>query len=131
MPTAESLVLQLQSVCQDLLWSSEADYPLTAVCWDAPLSPPQLLAHIGRPADTPVETESLEQFFASAIAARDWHDAAEAERVNRYRQLVSLLQANLAEPRVYRVGTVEIEVYILGRTEDGKTVGLSTQVVET
>lgn len=134
MSNAASLISQLQSACQDLLWSSEADYPFEVICWDTdavPLSAHQLLDCIGQSIETPVETESLEQFFGSAVTEQDWHDAAETARVEQYRQLVKLLQENLIEPRVYRVGKVDIEVYILGRTEDGEIVGLSTKVVET
>ena len=48
----------------------------------------------------------------------------------KFKHLVKVLNHNLTDIRVYRVGAVQIDVYIVGKS--GKDlVGLSTIVVET
>ena len=49
----------------------------------------------------------------------------------RYQALVNLLKTHLTDIKVYRVGEVEVNCYILGQTESGNIAGLSTISVET
>ncbi len=49
----------------------------------------------------------------------------------RYQRLVKLLQTHLTDLKVYRLGEVEIDVYVLGKTESGAIAGLATISVET
>ena len=49
----------------------------------------------------------------------------------RFRHLLGVLETELADLRVYRVGEISIPVYILGRSPSGSWLGLSTRVVET
>jgi hypothetical protein len=42
-----------------------------------------------------------------------------------------LLEENLADLKVFRVGVVNIPVYIAGRSASGNWLGVSTRVVET
>lgn len=118
----------------DLWWSSEADYPWQVVClpenidnWDSH----QLLQHYQYPLDSPVATTTLDSFLAIATAEHEWHSAAEKTEVQRYRELSQLLEANLENVRVYLVGEVEIDVYVLGYTCDRQIIGISTKTVET
>jgi Nuclease A inhibitor-like protein len=66
-----------------------------------------------------------------ATQAEDWHDEEEREIVQRFQHLVSVLKQNLSNIQVYRVGSIEIDAYILGVTPSGNWMGLSTQLVET
>jgi hypothetical protein len=45
--------------------------------------------------------------------------------------IVSVLKQNLWQWQVYRVGSVEIDVYIIGVIPDGEWAGLYTKLVET
>jgi Nuclease A inhibitor-like protein len=62
---------------------------------------------------------------------QDWHDESKAKEVRQYQGLVKLLQESLEGVLVYRLGTVEIDIYIVGKTPDGNWAGLSTKAVET
>jgi hypothetical protein len=46
-------------------------------------------------------------------------------------KLAKVLNETLCELRVYKVGDIEKDVYIVGKTEDGQWAGYKTQVVET
>ncbi len=74
---------------------------------------------------------TVDEFFAIATQEEDWHDQEEREMVQRFQNLVSVLKQNLSQLQVYRVGNIEIDVYIVGVTDGGGLAGLSTKLVET
>ena len=124
---------QLQQASQGLLWLSESDYPFEIIYWQGEdnLAAETILQHCDHDSDTIVEIVTLEQFFHLAICEQDWHDQKEKEEVYRYQALVKLLQEKLTNIKVYRVGEIEIDVYILGKTKFGSISGLATKVIET
>ena len=127
------IIQQLQQASQGLLWLSESDYPFEIVYWQEKnlIIEEKLIQNSNNNSDKTIETITLESFLKSATRERDWHDRAEKEEVSRYQTLVKLLQEKLTDVKVYRVGEIEIDVYILGKTESGAICGLSTKVVET
>ncbi|MCT7955848.1 nuclease A inhibitor family protein [Laspinema palackyanum] len=127
----QTITEELTKLTQDLLWMSEADYPWEVVSCDCSnITPEQLLEQNNLPSDTPVETLSIERFFAPALREQSWHNEEERTTRNRYQELFNFLTEQLKDLIVYRLGEVEIEVYVLGTLEE-KTVGLKTTVVET
>ena len=55
----------------------------------------------------------------------------ESPRAASFQSVVRTLRENLTDIRVYRIGEINIPVYILGRSGSGSWLGLSTRVVET
>ncbi|MCC3410085.1 MAG: hypothetical protein JGK17_32045 [Microcoleus sp. PH2017_10_PVI_O_A] len=74
---------------------------------------------------------TVDEFFDVANAEEDWHDEEERETTKRFQNLVSILKQNLSQLQVYRVGSTDIDAYILGVAPTGNWMGLSTQLVET
>lgn len=126
---------RLKAASEGLFCVSESEYPFEVFRWPGlgqePLTAEQLLQQTGHAADTAVEKVSLERFFRVATREQDWHGPEEREEVKRYRNLVQVLETCLKNIQVYRVGKVELDVYIVGETVSGNLAGLSTQVVET
>jgi len=89
-----------------------------------------LLQLTNHPPDAPVELRTVDEFFAIA-AEEDWHDQDERETAKRFQNLVSILKQNLSQLQVYRVGSIDIDAYIVGVTDGGEWAGLSTKLVET
>ncbi len=131
MTTAE-IIDRLKQATADLGWMSEADYPFEVLCWDrgTELTPTALFKD-STPTAIAIETRSLADFFAPALQTEDWYDEEELANVDRYQQLVSTIEANLSETQVFRVGEIEIDAYIVGKTSNGELVGLKTKIVET
>lgn len=129
------IVLKLYQSSQDLLWTSESDYPFVAFFWEVDdeieLDIPTFLQLTQNTPDTPVRTLEFESFFRNSTTPKDWHEAEEEEDVKRYQNLVATLQECLTDLRVYKVGEITIDVYILGRTYAGDLAGLSTVSIET
>jgi len=74
---------------------------------------------------------AVDDFFAIAAQEEDWHDQEEPEMAKRFQNLVSILKQNLSQLQVYRVGSIDIDAYIVGVTDGGEWAGLSTKLVET
>ena len=126
------LVRELEFAIADLLWTSEAKYPFEIVYWqDADLfGEATLLQHFNYAPQTKIRTQDIETFFAVATTEEEWHDEVERAEVKRYRKLVNLLSDYLTNVRVYSIGEVEIDVYILGETERA-IAGLMTKAIAT
>lgn len=133
MPTTHDLLPELKAACKDLRWRSETDCPFEVVVLPLAQTPTadRLLSYGRYPDNTPVATVSLDDFFGQATVARAWFDSRELALVERYRNLRDLLETTLENLQVYRIGSVEIDVYLLGTTEDDQIIGVKTKIVET
>jgi hypothetical protein len=133
MKSDEEIQQQLERAVAGLLVMSEADYPFEIVSWGATreITPDYLRTQAGAAPGATVQVLSPEKFFGQAMSEPEWKGADELAAARRYQALVRLLKENLDEPKVYRVGEINIPVYIVGRTPSGNWLGLSTRVVET
>ena len=131
MTTAE-IIDRLRQATVDLLWSSESDYPFEIVTWQpgVEMTPTALFNNREQP-DRAIETIMLADLFAPVLTVEGWYEAAELKQVDRYTELSRTIDSDLAEVRVFRIGAVEIEIYIVGKTPTGDVVGLKTQAIET
>ncbi len=128
--TTAEVIDRLTQATVDLLWSSESDYPFELVTWisGTELSADGLFGDLDAPV---IESMTLTDLFEPVLTVEDWYEAAELAQVDRYRDLLAAIEASLADVEVFRVGEVEVAIYIVGRTSAGDLVGLKTYVVET
>ncbi|MBW4445007.1 MAG: nuclease A inhibitor family protein [Plectolyngbya sp. WJT66-NPBG17] len=129
-----NLIATLQKLVENLYWMSETDAPIQVLCWKdcgAIETEEQLLERTKHSAADRVEIVDLDRFFEPVVTEQDWFGDEEKETAARYRSLLSALKQNLSGIRVYRIGAVEIDVYIVGLTEAKSVVGIATQIVET
>lgn len=123
----------ISKAAEGLLFSSESDYPLEPFSWTdpTPFSPDALYKLTTLPQATAVTKEALNTFFAPMLHV-DANGSADAHaRVARFRSLIRVLRQNLKDLAVYKLGSVEMPVFIVGRLPDGTIGGLRTTVVET
>ncbi|MGB7087893.1 MAG: nuclease A inhibitor family protein [Phormidesmis sp.] len=143
MSDSQDLKAQLEAICEDLWWSSEADYPVEVV-WQpaAAITPPapdaieeQIYQWIdqkeSRQKQRSVEISSLEDFFGPATTPKSWHTAEDEVQLSKLHALKSLLTSALNSPQVYRCGEIEIAAYALGVAPNGTIAGVRTTLVET
>ena len=76
------------------------------------------------------KTIDLENFFSKATQSQSWYAEEENKQVEQYRALVQWLKTNLTDLRVYKIGDVNIDIYVTGRL-DGRSIVLRTKAVET
>ena len=125
------LLERLREATQGLLWHSESDYPFEIFLWPGGrLTLEELIERTGYTTDT-IEILQLDRFFDRAISPQDWHDDDEAREVKQYQNLVAVLQETLDDLVVFRLGKIEIAIYIVGTTSEGNLAGISTTAIET
>jgi hypothetical protein len=112
----KQIVDELTRASAGLLVMSESDYPLELIRWDGHVEVTSefIRSLTNEPADSPIQEIDFDVFLG-------W----------RYQRLALLLKANLSHLRVYKVGRINMPVYIVGRSPEGNWLGLSTRVVET
>ena len=112
-----NLLEELKKASAGLLVMSESDYPFEIIHWDGSteINPEFLRSITNEPAESRVEVTSVEQFLANG----------------RFEHLERFLRAHLTDLKVYKVGAINIPVYIVGRSPEGNWLGLSTRVVQT
>ena len=133
MKSDEQVCGELREATRGLLFMSESDYPFEVVRWEGieELSPEYLRRAAGEDTAAPVEERTVADFFRVAAGEQEWKGEADITLAKRYQSLVRQLEENLNEVKVYRVGEINIGVYMVGRSDEGNWVGVFTRVVET
>jgi hypothetical protein len=133
-PNPEDLIGQLTAAVAELYWMSETDAPFDIRCWpvetEGPLSPSQVLAAAQLPSDTPIEVLDLDTLLAPVIAPQPWYGPDERAIAERFQALQTLLHEKLEQLQVYRCGSTELDLYILGKTSVGNWIALHTIAIE-
>ncbi|WP_392532928.1 nuclease A inhibitor family protein [Nostoc sp. C117] len=125
---------KLKQSSVNLLMMSESDYPFEVICWTSEahnLTTQKLLQLTNHPQDSQVEEVELDYLFRNCAYEKDWHDEQQKQNVTKFQTLLETLKNNLNEIKVYRIGTINIDVYIIGKTPSGDLAGLSTKLIET
>jgi len=140
MKSDEQVCGGLEEATRGLLFMSESDYPFEVVRWEGieEVTPEYLRRVAGQDATAaaagaaaPVEERTVAEFFRVAAGEQEWKGEADIALAKRYQSLVRLLEENLTDVKVYRVGEINIGVYVVGRSAEGNWLGVSTQLVET
>lgn len=129
--SAEAVKAELTRASEGLLWMSESDYPFEVVEADDSGNIEDAVKSLAGDVAAGVERRSVDDFFRPAIASHEGETEERRAMTNRYRRLVEIINRELDAPAVYRVGSPQVQVFILGRTGDGQIVGLKTTSIET
>ena len=125
------LIQKLETATEDLFWFSESEYPFKVFYWgNLDFSIEALLQRYNYSPETKIVVKDWQSFFANAIEEKDWYNETEIAETKRYQDLVNLIRQNLKNIRVYLLGEVEIDVYILGETPKA-IAGLTTKIIAT
>jgi hypothetical protein len=125
------LVANLTQASEGLLYRSESDYPYEVIHWEkAPLTEEFIRQKVTLN-DTPIEILDFSDFYNSDEPEPDWYGEEEKAESAKFRHLMKLLADSLGHTQVFRLGKIEIDIYILGQTKSGEIVGLKTKAIET
>ena len=67
----------------------------------------------------------------SGVSEASWKGGSELASARHFQALARALEENLSDIEVYKIGEINMPVYVLGRSPAGRWLGLSTRVVET
>src|SRR5687767_5738680 len=122
MAKSNPMLSELKKACKGLTVVSETDAELEPFLWDheGELDEETVVEMSGQEEGTAIEETTVDRFFKEISGGEK----------KKFADLAKVLKDNLSDIRVYKLGEVEKEVFIVGTTRDGKWVGLKTQVVE-
>ena len=123
---------QITETVRGLLYTSETDAELTPFAGlraDA-VNAENLLTQIGKTGGK-VEEKGFNEFFEPLIKIQDWFGDDERKMTEKFAELKKLLQQNLVEKKVFRVGKKEIDIYVVGLDSENILRGVQTKAVET
>ena len=96
-----------------------------------PVTTQQIQEWLELSADVQVEEETEEPFWLRVTVDEDWMDETEKHRNASFRALRQWIGQTLSNRCLFRVGQVEVDIYLLGRLPNLNWAGLKTKVVET
>jgi Nuclease A inhibitor-like protein len=132
--TDSTLIDSFKEAVDGLYYMSETDCPFEVLLWPQEqfaATPEKLRETLGKPQDSPVEERSLEAFLGRLAQEQDWQNEAERAIAQRFKTLLELITQNLTDTKVYRIGEIQIDIYIVGRATSGNWIVVMTQAVET
>lgn len=120
----EELKASISGASAGLIYISETDAGVTPFEGGpaGAVTAADLLAQTGHAADTAVEERGFEEIFARLMRG----DAAAG-----FGALKGVLEQNLRDLKVFKVGRIQLDVYIVGLDADGNLSGVQTKAVET
>jgi len=125
-----SIQNKLENAASGLLMMSESDYPFEYLNTnERQLNDALVLKLAQKPEGTPVEQTTIEHLLRNLIDPTS--GSVNLATAQRFQQLMATLKQELSNLTVYRVGDVQVEVFILGLTTDGTVGGMRTMLIET
>ncbi|HKO99824.1 MAG TPA: nuclease A inhibitor family protein [Pyrinomonadaceae bacterium] len=118
MTSDKEILANLQRASKGLLVMSESDYPFELVQWsgETQITPEYLCSVSERPEGTRIDESDTKTFLGEN---------------ERFQRLQDVIERNLADVKVYKIGTINIPVYIVGRSPEGNWLGVSTRLIQT
>lgn len=116
-------VAALEKAVKGLLYISESEAELEPFLWEASeLNKKRVLELAGAEKGTAVEEATLESFFRTVSK----------EDKPKFDKLAKVIQEQLSGVKIYKIGDeAEKQLYVVGKTSDGKWAGVKTSAVET
>ena len=131
LPEENSFSDQIKTIVKDLYYISETDSEIFPFVGEKSerVSADELLRQLKR-AD-PVEERDFEDFFKRLTAMQEWFGDEETLAANKFSELKELLLKNLKDVKVFKVGKIQVDIYIVGLNFESFLAGVWTKAVET
>ncbi|WP_342648611.1 nuclease A inhibitor family protein [Mucilaginibacter sp. CSA2-8R] len=128
--TLMSTQSNLEQAANGLLMMSESDYPFEYFATDdTTINESLLLKLADKPQGTLIEKTTVEHLFRNMADPNS--PSVKAETSARFREFIESLKNELTEIAVYRVGEIQIQVFIIGINIHGTVSGMRTLLIET
>lgn len=123
----------IKNAADGLQYLSESDYPFEVVELLSSSQPveQQLLNLLHQPPTTAIEKQTLSYCFRNMTATTGDAPALQQQTAARFTNLQTVLEEKLKNVTVYRIGHIQVEIFIIGQLQDGTYAGLRTKAIET
>lgn len=124
---------QLTSVCRGLIYTSETDSKVDPFfgCKTKSITKKIVLEMTGSQTSSHIDEVGFDKFFERLTAEREWYVTAQRKNAKGFAKLKKLLESELKKIRVFRIGRIRIDTYVVGIDCEGNIAGVKTFAVET
>ena len=131
--SSEQIFGALHTACEGLIYISETDSPIVPFIGNLvkEVSAKTILEQANSPSGETIEEVSFDDFFAKLTAVKDWFGERETARAKKFLDLKRLMEENLTDLKVFRIGEIRIKIYLAGLDQNGRLLGVKTDAVET
>lgn len=126
-----TLAERIEKVARGLYYISETDSQIVAFVGEkASVADAETLLRQIKSSES-VEERDFEDFFKRLTEMQEWFGEGETRDANKFNDLKRLLEENLRELKVFKVGKIEIDVFVVGLDKENVLTGIRTKAVET
>lgn len=129
----QSLMEQLKAASEGLYYISETDaeiLPFAGSKADS-VTKEEILRQTNSQADANVEEREFGEIFARLTKMQDWFGDEEKATAERFSALKDLLEKNLRDLKVFKIGSIDIDIYFVGLDAENNLMGIQTKAIET
>ncbi len=132
-PRANPFVEKVKELSAGLYYISETDaeiLPFEGTKVDA-VTKENILIQTKNASDASVEERVFAEIFARLTALQDWFGDEENAIAAKFSALQKFLEENLKDLKVFKIGSIQIDIYFVGLDANGNLMGIQTKAVET
>lgn len=124
---------KIKKACEGLYYISETDAEISPFAGRkaAAVTKEEILSQTKSPSDAFVEERNFDELFTRLTEIQDWFGDEEKQTAQKFADLRDLLKNNLRDLKVFKVGKIELDVYIVGLDAESNLIGIKTKAVET
>ncbi len=129
----KELKKQIKKASEGLYYISETDAEILPFFGkqSQTVTKEEIIRQTERAADTPVEERNFGEFFARLTEIQDWFGDEEKATARKFAELKNLLESNLRDLKVFKIGKIQLDVYVVGLDAENNMLGIKTKAVET
>jgi hypothetical protein len=123
----------IKKIASGLYYMSETDaeiLPFTGKKAQA-VSSQEILKQSGSNLNSVIEEKDFIQFFDRLTQMQDWFGDEEKAAAANFNELKNLLEKNLKDLKYFKIGRIQIDIYVVGLDAENILTGIKTKAVET
>ncbi len=124
---------KIRNAAQGLYYISETDAEIIPFVGKktAAITKEEFLSQTKIPTDSVIGEKDFAEFFARLTEIQDWFGDEEKETAQKFVRLKELLERNLRDLKVFKVGKIQLDIYVVGLDAENSLLGIKTKAVET
>lgn len=129
----DTLSGQIKRIVRGLYYTSETDAEIETFVGKIAesVSLEIVILQTGAAADSKIEEINFDDFFSRLTEIQEWFGDEEKKTSAKFSQLEKILKEELKELKVYKIGQIELEIYVVGLDSNSILTGIKTKSVET
>lgn len=128
-----SLEDKIRAISEGLYYISETDAEILFFTGEKAeaVTQDEILKQTKSEKDIEIEERDFEEFFERLTKFQYWYESEEMAQAKNFYELKKLLKENLRDIKVFRIGKIKIDIYVVGLDAEDRLVGIKTIAVET